>query len=130
MKKTVIFSTMVALVLIGGAFVLSENGTKQYDPTFVNNVSIVDSKQIVEITAKGGYSPRKSVAKAGIPTILKFDTQGTFDCSSSIRIPSINVATFLPRTGSTDIPIGSPNVGVMRGSCGMGMYPFEIDFQS
>lgn len=95
-----------------------------------NNVSVVDGKQIIEISAKGGYQPRKSIAKAGIPTIIRFDTKGTFDCSSSVRIPSMNISKNLPQTGSTDIDIGDSKLGTLKGSCGMGMYPFEVEFQS
>lgn len=95
-----------------------------------NNVSIVDGTQIIEISAKGGYQPRKSIAKAGIPTIIRFDTKGTFDCSSSVRIPSMNISKSLPQTGSTDIDIGTQQVATLQGTCGMGMYPFEVEFQS
>ena len=95
-----------------------------------NNVSIVDGKQIIEIQAKGGYQPRKSIAKAGIPTILRFETSGTFDCSSSVRIPSMNISKSLPQTGATDIDIGTSSLGTLQGMCGMGMYPFQVDFQS
>lgn len=94
-----------------------------------NNVSIVDSKQIIEITARGGYQPRKSVAKAGMPTIIRFNTNGTFDCSSAVRIPSLDISRNLPQRGTTDIDIGSPKLGILYGTCGMGMFPFEIDFQ-
>ena len=95
-----------------------------------NNVSVIDGKQIVEINAKGGYQPRKSIAKAGIPTIIRFNTKGTFDCSSSVRIPSLNLSKALPQSGSTDIDIGTGQLGTLQGSCGMGMYPFEVEFQS
>ena len=91
---------------------------------------VVDGKQIIEISAKGGYQPRKSIAKAGIPTIIRFDTKGTFDCSSSVRITSMNISKNLPQTGSTDIDIGDSKLGTLKGSCGMGMYPFEVEFQS
>ncbi|OHA19926.1 MAG: hypothetical protein A2836_00180 [Candidatus Taylorbacteria bacterium RIFCSPHIGHO2_01_FULL_45_63] len=128
MKATVV-SIAVALALIGGAFALTKIGGTG-EVANANNVTIVDGKQIIEIRAKGGYQPRKSVAKAGIPTILRFDTRGTFDCSSSVRIPSMNISKILPQTGSTDIDIGSPAVSALQGSCGMGMYPFEVDFQS
>ncbi len=89
----------------------------------------INSSQIIEITAKGGYTPRKSVAKAGIPTILRINTNGTFDCSSSVRIPSMNIFKSLPPSGITDIDLGTPQKGALNGSCGMGMYPFEIEFQ-
>lgn len=95
----------------------------------VNNVSIIDGKQIIEIRAKGGYRPLHSVAKAGIPTILRVDTNGTFDCSSSIRIPSMNIGQNLPMSGTTDIDLGVQKVGIFQGTCGMGMYPFDIKFE-
>jgi plastocyanin domain-containing protein len=128
MKATII-SVIVAVVLIGGAFMLTRSGGDTSQVTNANNVNIVDGKQIIEISAKGGYQPRKSIAKAGIPTIIRFNTKGTFDCSSSVRIPSMNISKSLPQTGSTDIDIGSQKVATLQGTCGMGMYPFEVEFQ-
>lgn len=98
--------------------------------TLVNNVSTKDGKQVIEILAKGGYSPKQSIAKAGVPTILKFKTNGTYDCSSAMRIPSLNISKNLPGTGETEIEIGPQEVGKLSGTCSMGMYFFEIDFQS
>jgi len=129
MKFTLI-SIIVAVALIGGAFVLSKNGNSSEEIPNGNNVSVVNGIQIVEINAKGGYQPRKSVAKAGLPTVIRFVTKGTFDCSSSVRIPSMNISKMLPQNGSTDIDIGTPELATLQGSCGMGMYPFEIEFQS
>ncbi len=128
MKATII-SVIVAVVLIGGAFMLTRSGGDTSQVTNANNVNIVDGKQIIEISAKGGYQPRKSIAKAGIPTIIRFNTKGTFDCSSSVRIPSMGISKSLPQTGSTDIDIGSQKVATLQGTCGMGMYPFEVEFQ-
>jgi plastocyanin domain-containing protein len=129
MKATVI-SIIIAIVLIGGAFMLANNSGGTNSTANANNVSIVDGKQIIEITARGGYQPRNSVAKAGVPTIIRFETSGTFDCSSSIRIPSLNIFKSLPQTGSTDIDVGTQSVGKLVGSCGMGMYPFSVEFKS
>ena len=128
MKATVI-SILIAGVIIGGSIVLVNSKNSTDSVVNANNVSIVDGKQIIEITARGGYQPRKSIAKAGIPTIIRFNTKGTFDCSSSVRIPSLNLFKNLPQTGITDIDVGSGKVGVLKGSCGMGMYPFEVEFQ-
>jgi len=130
MKGTVT-AILVAGLFIGGAFFLSNGngGSKPPEEVNANNVSIVDGKQIIEIRAKGGYQPRKSIAKAGLPTILRFNTSGTFDCSSAVRIPSMNISKILPQSGATDIDLGTPKLGVLQGSCSMGMYPFEIDFQ-
>lgn len=129
--KTTVISIIVAVVLIGGAFMFTKNGNNKNvgQVASANNVSIIDGKQIVEIHAKGGYQPQSSVAKAGIPTVIRFDTDGTFDCSSTIRIPSMNISKSLPQSGTTDIDIGSPQVATLNGTCGMGMYRFKVDFQ-
>lgn len=134
MKSTII-SIAIVIVLIGGAIFLTSNKNsddsqqKNRNIVNLNNVSIVDGRQIIEITAKGGYLPRVSTAKAGIPTILRFNTKGTFDCSSAVRIPSMSISKNLPQSGITDIDLGEQKVGILNGSCGMGMYPFEIDFK-
>jgi plastocyanin domain-containing protein len=126
--KKISISILIALMLIVSAFLIAKGGDRTPLPNNENNVSVVDGKQIIDLTAAGGYSPEKSVAKAGIPTILRFNTNGTFDCSSSVRIPSLNVSKNLALAGITEIDLGIPKVGIMYGSCGMGMYPFEIDF--
>ncbi len=120
----------MAVVIIGGAFLVTKNNNEDGPVNIKNNVTIVDGVQIIEIRAKGGYSPLQSVAKAGVPTILRFNTSGTFDCSSAVRIPSMDISKTLPNSGVTDIDLGSQQVGVLNGTCGMGMYPFEIEFKS
>lgn len=135
--KNLITLVLVVLTVFGVFLVLKkgkpeerQNQSINYTKAPAQNVSIVDGVQIVEIRARGGYSPRQSVAKAGLPTIIRFDSKGTFDCSASVRIPTLRISQSLDFSGSTDIDIGTPKVGLMQGSCSMGMYPFEIDFQS
>lgn len=128
--KALFLSIGFSVLLVGGAFVLNQKTNNVDEIVHVDNVSIIDGLQIIEISARGGYFPRKTQAKAGIPTVIRFNTQGTFDCSSSVRIPSMNISKILPQTGLTDIDIGSGEIGTLKGSCGMGMYPFEIEFQS
>ena len=127
--KSLVLSISIAVILIGGAFMLSRGNPSTDNSALANNVSIVDGKQIIEIRAKGGYQPRTSVAQAGIPTIIRFNTKGTFDCSSSVRIFSMNISKYLPQSGTTDIDIGTQQIGTLQGSCGMGMYPFEVEFR-
>lgn len=129
MNKTVLAIIVAVVVIMGGALFVDLSKSPRTTDAPANNVTVVDGKQIIEIDAKGGYQPRKSIAKAGIPTIIRFKTEGTFDCSSSVRIPSMNISQILPQTGSTDIDIGTQQVATLKGSCGMGMYPFEVDFQ-
>ncbi len=125
---------LIAGLLIAGSIVLTKNNSISQQPNKVAenipNVSIVNGTQIIEIRAKGGYTPRISVARAGIPTTLRFNTNGTFDCSASVRLPSMGISEILPNSGTKDISLGSPKAGTLQGTCGMGMYPFEIQFQS
>jgi plastocyanin domain-containing protein len=95
----------------------------------LGNVFIQADKQTIEITAKGGFEPATSIAKAGYPTTLKITTNGTYDCSSIVSIPELNIRQNLPANGITNIDLGTRGVGVLNGTCGMGMYPFTIDFR-
>lgn len=130
--KSIIISIVMGAMIIAGAILLSGGNAEVPREEIVakNNVSVIGGKQIIELDARGGYFPVKSTAKAGIPTIIRFNTRATFDCSSSVRIPSMNISKILPQTGTTDLDVGIQKVGVLEGTCGMGMYPFEIEFKS
>ena len=127
--KTTTVAIIIAGVIIGGAIMFSSKGDSS-NTVNANNVSVVDGKQIITINAKGNYQPEKSIAKAGIPTVLRFVTNGVFDCSSSIHIPSMGIYKSLPSTGNTDIDVGTPQTTTLEGTCGMGMYRFEVDFKA
>lgn len=126
--KFIIIATLIAAGIIGGTmFFLSGNSAPT---TQVVTASVVDGKQIISITAKGGYTPRSSVARADMPTIIRVTTKGTFDCSSALTIPGIGYRTNLPLSGTTDINVPPQKAGTtLRGLCTMGMYTFSIDFQ-
>ena len=126
MKKTAIIIVGLA-VLIGAGIILfggqggSANGKA--------NVTIVDGEQGIEIDVKGGYSPRVTEAQAGIPTIIKMRTSGTFACSASVVIPDLKSRKLLPSNGETIVELPPQEPGfVLRGLCSMGMYNFEIRF--
>ncbi len=127
--KTAI-SILIVGVIIAGFFIFSGRQNSGTPVVNAQNVTMENGIQIVEVNVKGGYSPSQSMAKAGIPTVLRFKTDGTFDCSSAIRIPSMNISKNLPQTGSTDIDVGNPQLGTLQGVCGMGMYRFSVNFQS
>ncbi len=112
-----------------GNYKMVKDVEREFEEENINNVSVIDGKQIIEIKAKGGYRPTHSIAKAGIPTTLRLNTNGTFDCSSSVRIPSMNINQNLPLSGTTDIDLGIQKVATLQGTCGMGMYPFDIKFE-
>jgi plastocyanin domain-containing protein len=129
MEKKFISFVIIVGAIIMGLIIIFINSSSGGKVTNANNVNIVDGKQIITIDVGGGYNPKKSVAKSNIPTIIKFNTDGAFDCSSSVRIPSLNISKILPQTGITDVDIGSPNAGTLNGLCSMGMYRFQIDFK-
>ncbi len=127
--KEITASIAIASLLIFSAFLYSRSPTEKPRVDSVFNSTIENGVQIVEIRARGGYEPKRSTAIAGIPTILRFDSKGTFDCSTSVWIPKKDVKKSLNFSGMTDIDIGTPEKGLMRGGCTMGMmYAFEIDF--
>ncbi|WKZ30525.1 MAG: cupredoxin domain-containing protein [Candidatus Dojkabacteria bacterium] len=88
-----------------------------------------DGVQIVEIKTKGGFSPSQIEAKAGVPTLLRFKTSGTFDCSAALTIPSLGVHQTLPPTADTDIEVVSQDSGAeIIGGCSGGTYGFRVVF--
>lgn len=131
MKPTVI-SIVIAVFLIGGAFIYSAQLATSGDGLSsgrMDNVTILEGRQIIEIDAKGGYSPRTTTAQAGMPTVLKVKTSGTFDCSSALAIPSLAYRVSLPASGEVLIEVPPQEAGfTLRGICAMGMYDFEVNF--
>lgn len=131
MDTKTIISLAVSAVLIGWAFwIASPRSTVDGDSGTLPTVAIVDGIQIIDITAKGGYSPRVVVAKAGVPTTLRMGTNGTFDCSASLVIPKLSYQKFLPPSGTTEVAISAEQAqGTLQGLCSMGMYSFQVRFQ-
>ena len=131
--KTTALSILVAAALISGAILISgagkDSNTNVDTSSDTSNVSMVDGKQVIEISAKGGYSPRVTTAKAGIPTVIKMGTQGTFDCYSALTIPSLGYRKNLPPSGETVIDVPAQKAGTkLQGLCAMGMYNFAVNF--
>jgi plastocyanin domain-containing protein len=126
--KKYILPVVVTAFILGVAFLL----TKKNDiPAPSGPMSTVDvtGKQIIEIQAKGGYNPKQVMAKADVPTIIRMKTEGTFDCSSSLSIPSLGKRLALQPTGTTDIEVPSQKAGSsLKGVCAMGMYSFAVNF--
>ena len=128
--KPIVISIIATAILIGGAIMFSGSGAGFAVATpSVDNESIANGKQIVEIGVKGGYSPKLTAAKANMPTVLRMKTNATFDCTSFLNIPSIGYRNSLPPSGETDIEIPAQQSGTtLKGLCAMGMYHFAINF--
>lgn len=120
---------MFALAIGVGILLL---GVRDVEPEIAgnSNVAMENGMQVIKITAKGGYAPSDSIAKADTPTVLHVTTRGTFDCSSALVIPAIGYRANLTPTGVTKIEIPPQKSGTtLQGTCSMGMYNFEINFQ-
>jgi len=124
---------IITLALIIGIGVIFFDGSESKNNIAINDISqnneIKDGVQYITVNAKGGYSPRVSTAKAGIPTKLIIKTSGTYDCSAALVIRSLGFQKILAQTGKEVIDVGTPKVGQsLQGVCGMGMYSFQVRF--
>jgi plastocyanin domain-containing protein len=129
MNKTVSIIITLGLIVAIGIIFSGGSKTNNGGAEAVQNVEVKNGIQYITVNAGGGYSPRVSNAKAGIPTKLIMKTDGALDCSSSLVINSLGYRKMLPQTGETEIDIGTPQAGVpLQGVCGMGMYSFKINF--
>lgn len=124
-KISLVIITILLFIGLGFIFASPSNDSK----ASLNNVEVKDGVQYITIEAKGGYTPSVSLAQALIPTKIIMKTKGTYDCSLSLTIPEIQYRKMLPQTGETEIDLGEPKVGTLRGLCSMGMYNFAIDFK-
>lgn len=140
MKTNTSLAIAALIILMTGYFVLhkgGDTGTTISNSNAINNqivakedVVMKDGVQYIAITAHGGYFPKVSSAKAGIPTKLVIKTNGTYDCSAALVIHSLNYRKMLPNTGETIIDAGTYKIGdTLQGVCGMGMYSFVVNFQ-
>ncbi len=132
MSKNISIILAVIIIVGTGYFVLGGSSSNTNGNQIVvseNNNEIKDGVQYVNITARGGYTPRTSIAKAGIPTKLVMKTNGTYDCSAALAIRSIGYRQMLPPNGETIIDVGTLKAGdVIQGVCAMGMYSFVVKF--
>ncbi len=131
LKRTTL---ILGIAIIGvGLFAIGYNNTSSNPKAEVDNPIntpvIEGNKQILDLTAKNGYSPAIINAKADMAAVLKVKTNTTFDCSSALTIPKLNVSKNLPPSGITEIEIPAQKPGtVINGTCSMGMYNFKIQF--
>ena len=140
-KTKIIIAVIIAGTLIALALILSKGNSSPVADGSVAPVKIQEkpesvvpriegNTQIIEMTAKGGFTPETIVAKAGVKTILRVITRATYDCSSAVSIPDLNYRKILPASGTTDIEIPAQSAGKeIQGTCGMGMYRFSVRFE-
>lgn len=120
-----IFNSVKAAAAIAG-------GSQKQDETTESKEipETTGEEQIIAVTARNGYTPSKSTAKANTPTILRVQAKGTYDCSAALMIPAIGYKEILSPNSTTDIQIPPQKPGtVLQGLCSMGMYRFTIQFK-
>lgn len=130
--RNVFIAVCIGMVMlaVGGIYLLTRDvpAPASSDPSA--NVTINGGVQIIDIRAKGGYSPRVTKAKADTPTTLRVETNGTFDCSLALTVPAVGFRDTLPTTGVTPIEIPPQPAGTsLKGVCSMGMYAFTVKFE-
>ncbi len=133
MHKAIIGALIVIALSVGGmSFLLQRGGAGNgaiATQEVSSNVSTLNGAQVVQITAKGGYAPRVTTASANTPTTINMVTNGTYDCSIALAVPSLGIRKTLPASGTTPIEIPPQAPGAtLKGLCSMGMYHFSVTF--
>lgn len=130
-KIVLIFCAIILALLSFGAYKnLTRNSSYTSNQDTQQAVTISDGVQKIAIAVQGGYTPNRITAQAGVPTELVFTTDGTYDCSASLVIPSLHYRKMLSSTGEESILLTADQAtGTLRGACSMGMYSFSIVFE-
>lgn len=127
-KTALGFGIAIIALLIGATFISNTRTATPNAPA--QSIAVEDGVQVITIAAKGGYTPERVTAKAGVPTELRITTNGTYDCSSLLVIPQLGFEKTLPATGTEKIAISAAQAtGTLQGQCGMAMYTFQIVFE-
>lgn len=131
-NKLTIGALMLAGVLILGVFMFRDGSGKERSPRTAEagTATIENGVQYVDITARGGYSPKVVNAKAGVPTVIRMTTENSYDCSTSLVISALGYQKNLKPSGVEEIAVPQDKAqGVLKGTCSMAMYRFEIRFE-
>ena len=128
MNKNIIISLIISFTLIlSMIFFIGNKSNNSSNLPSIPNVSVIDGVQYVTINVRGGYSPKVSTIKGGIPTKLIMKTNNAYDCSTALSIPSLGVRKMLQPTGEEVVDLGSLESGkTINGTCSMGMYSFKV----
>ena len=130
MNSKILISFLLTGFFVGMAFTYAGGGSEGDGNVDAGSVTMVEGVQVVEMQAKGGYFPSSVTLQAGVPTLVRMNSSGTYDCSASLQIPQIGYSVFLPASGVTEIEIPEQAAGTtIQGLCGMGMYGFKLIFE-
>lgn len=135
--RTLLFWALAALIT-GGAW--AQDSKVEYakllsrafvkDGLTIRTGTDEDGTQNLAVLANNGYFPLQATAKAGVATVLRVYTDKTYDCSRAFLLPEVKKQAMLPAKGVTEFTLAPQKKGsTLFGTCGMGMYTFEIRFE-
>ncbi|SRR5260221_11941847 len=129
-NSAAIFIIISVVIVVGFIFLIAKSSNQSVNKETTTQAVLSQGTQVIEMTAKAGFNPSFITAKSNNDTTLQVKTNNTFDCSSSIRIPSLGISKTLPSSGTTDILIAAQAPGtIIDGTCSMGMYHFQLKFE-
>jgi len=82
---------------------------------------VVDAIQRVTVVLRGGYTPARIEAVAGVPLQITFDRQESGDCTSRVVFPDLGISRALPAFEQTVVELLPDRVGEFGFSCAMNM---------
>ncbi len=79
------------------------------------------ASQDVTVVVRGGYTPARIEAVAGVPLRITFDRQETGDCTSRVVFPDLGINQATPANHKTVVELVPPHAGAFEFSCAMNM---------
>ena len=92
-----------------------------FGPKRVATTEIAAGIQTVRVTVRGGYTPSRIRAQAGMPLRLVFDRQESGDCTSRVVFSDFGVSAELPAFAETTVELLPESAGEYGFSCAMNM---------
>ena len=115
--------TLADLLVIAAAALVSAGlvwfffgGTRAASRTHRDDVS-----QQVSVVIRGGYTPARVEAVAGLPLRITFDRRESGDCTGRVVFPELGITRALPANTKTAVDLLPEQVGQFGFSCAMNM---------
>jgi len=118
----------ICIVLISLAIIESNTPNYSQADTQQQSAQKENQQEFTIIVNQNGYSPRQIALKKGIPAILHFQKKTTSGCLTYLIIPDLKIRKEL-KIGDNLISFIPNKSGVIRFSCGMGMYQGSLYIQ-
>jgi len=101
--------------------IMSGLGWWFFGPKKATETSIEGGAQTIHMTLRGGYSPNRASAQAGLPIRIVFNRQESGDCTSRVVFPDLGVSAELPAFAITTVDLSAQLPGDYAFACGVNM---------